>query len=352
MPSAGSSPGAIRLDLNLARDPLGFIAIADNRQAPIVGPGLIGGVASWNSHTPWAGTTEAAWYNSIGDDHPILDLDERGTVQLRHSFYLGAGATRIEARGLYSRSSPGDELAPLDLRNTQTTLTLDVEHPFLRSRALSVWGGIGFDHDRSDSESGPAGKFADDTLAMPYLHLRGVQRDGSGFTRARAELRFGLGILGASERGDAKLSRVDGGGDFSLIRAEIERFQDLGDGFGLVARAKAQWSSEPLLATQEFVYGGALYGKGYDPSELTGDSGFAVYGELNWGGVSEIETGDVGWQFYAFADYGRIFELNDAPPGNEKAGSAGVGVRFNFATPRAVVDEAVSRMQDAFADLQ
>ena len=95
--------------------------------------------------------------------------------------------------------------------------------------------------------------------------------------------------------------------------------------------AKGQYTSDPLLSSEEFGVGGVSYGRGYDSSEIIGDQGFAGKLELQWNEPYEwnmIED----YQLYSFFDIGRTFN-EDAIANNQitdTLSSAGLGVRTDF----------------------
>mgnify|MGYP005840796499 CR=1 FL=1 len=70
--------GAVELDINMERRPVDFALFADNRQSPIIGPGLVGGVPSLNSSSPAGDGTELSLFDLVGFEESLLDeLRER-----------------------------------------------------------------------------------------------------------------------------------------------------------------------------------------------------------------------------------------------------------------------------------
>ncbi len=305
------------------------VAFADNRQAPSLGPVLAGAILTLNSWNEYAATTELALFNSLGDSEGI-DLNERNTVQLTQRGWFGSGATLVEARALWSASAPGDELEPLGLESEEFELSLMAEHPLMRTRALSLWGAAGFAWNNSVSELDTGTTLSDDTTAAGWLRLRGLMRDEGGYTSGSIELRHGFDALGASTTADTDVSRVGGSGQFTLVRLEVERSQALYDRFSLLARASAQFTNDKLLTGDQITAGGGLYGKAYDPSELTGDYGYMVYGELRYDQETTVQGAELGMQFYAFADYAELKSNDDNPLEQADLASVGIGLRLNY----------------------
>lgn len=98
--------------------------------------------------------------------------------------------------------------------------------------------------------------------------------------------------------------------------------------FGL----KGQLSNDAQLSSEEFGFGGKDYGRGYDPSEIVGDDGYAGKIELQWNQPYDLDFVDK-YHVYTFFDAGRVWN-NDpvtASQGIDTATSTGLGVRATFA---------------------
>jgi hemolysin activation/secretion protein len=251
-------------------------------------------------------------------------------VQLTQRGWFGTGATMVEGRALWSASAPGDELTALGLSSEEMELALMAEHPLMRSRSLSIWGAAGFTWNNSISELNTGSTLSDDTTATGWMRLRGLARDEGGYTSGSIEVRNGFDMLGASTAADTAVSRVGGSGDFTMVRLELERSQALFDRFSLLARAAAQFTNDKLLVGDQISAGGGLYGKAYDPSELSGDYGYMVYGELRYDQETTIQGNELGMQFYAFADYAELKFNEDSPLVQSDVASVGVGLRLSY----------------------
>ena len=171
---------------------------------------------------------------------------------------------------------------------------------------------------------------SDDSLRV--LHASAIfdyrdSFDGANF--AEIGIRQGLPIIGASEKGDADLSRSEGDGTFTSFNAEVARLQRLTSDFNLLARIGGQYGFDQLLSTEEFEIGGLTFGRGYDPSELTGDSGAGATVELQFNhapGLSFLRS----YQVYTFYDFGVVWNNDANLPEEASLASAGIGVRTNL----------------------
>ena len=310
VPSPGTGQGTIALSLNVVRDPINVVGIITHRDSPTIGPGVFGGVAYLNTYGPFGASTEFSYFNSWSFEGG--DLEERNTAQLTQNFFLSDG-TEISFSGFASETSPSDVLENLQLSGSQYSLSVEAEHPLLRTRLKSVWVKAGFDWIDSNIDFGNnTATLTDDSSRVAYLGTRGNLEDEFGATSVELTLRKGLGILGATESNDPNVSRAGASGDFFLIQAEIERDQRLFGNFSADFRATGQFADGPLLASETISLGGSRYLKGYDPSEVQGDHGFAAYLELQYSNRLSVLGMDFGYQLYGFGDYGIVFQANSA----------------------------------------
>jgi hemolysin activation/secretion protein len=144
-------------------------------------------------------------------------------------------------------------------------------------------------------------------------------------------VRQGLGVLGASDKGDAELSRVDGVPDATVLRVEGARYQPFGaTPWGLLTSVKGQYAWDPLLVDEEMGLGGETFGRGYDPSDIAGDQGLGMMLELQYTRPVD-STWLRGYQAYGFYDLGAVWNEDDAPPKKQSMASAGLGVRTQLA---------------------
>ncbi|MEM1382488.1 MAG: ShlB/FhaC/HecB family hemolysin secretion/activation protein [Pseudomonadota bacterium] len=341
VPSQGSTADLLLLSLNVERDPFNAVAVVSHRDSPVIGPGVFGGVGFANSYTSFGASTELAFFNSWSfEDFP--DFDERSTVQITQRAFLGTG-TAFSIRGLYGRTAPGDTLDALDVTGDQFDLEFAVEHPFLRSRVLSVWGNAGFNlAENSVDVSEALATLTDDSLRVFFAGARASFSDPYGDTIADLTFRKGFEILGASEEGDPDLSRVGAGGSFFLLRGEVAREQPIWREVSAHARVTGQYSPDRLLTNETISLGGSRYLKGYDPSEALGDSGFAAYGELRYTDQLTLKGLDFGYQVYGFGDYGVVFTEDPGSFGTVDLMSTGAGVRVDVPSgPRLELELAL-----------
>ncbi|MGG7568441.1 ShlB/FhaC/HecB family hemolysin secretion/activation protein [Rhodovulum sp. DZ06] len=330
VPAGGAEPGQLKLFLNVEFRPVSGVFFADNRQSPALGPVLFGAVASVNSWNSMAATTEVAAFNSAAPFSGELGLDQRHTLRVAQRFFFGETSDKLEIYGLWSQSSPGDFLERLELESEEVKLGFLYERPMVRTRPYSFWIGAGAEWRNATTED-RSGIFADDTVTALVASARMERRHESGYTRLQAEGRVGLDLFGATGGDDVDKSRDDADGTFVLARVAATQVQELANDFSLLGRAMVQWTPEPLLSGEQLSAGGALFGKGYDPSEISGDYGAMVYAELRHDISTDIDGIPLDLQFYAFGDYAEIYRIDDDTEfGEQSRSSIGAGVRIGY----------------------
>ncbi len=154
-----------------------------------------------------------------------------------------------------------------------------------------------------------------------------------GKNLAKAELSQGLRIMGASSESRLNPSREEGETNFTKLRVDAQRIQSLSgvaEGLNLYLAGTAQTAfGKRLLSPEQFGVGGSEFGRGYDPSEITGDSGFAVKTELQYNRVHSFKDRAVPTQYYGFWDFGKVWNEDPSWVRSESLASTGFGARLN-----------------------
>jgi len=238
---------------------------------------------------------------------------------------LGAYAT---ASGMISRFDAGASLAALDTESITKRGSIRFSYPFIRNRKLSLWGNVGFEARNIREEQAGLMQF-EDKLRIVRLSTNYQHRYWNGATSASASISRGLNALDASKAAGT-LSRPDANGEFTKLYGQLTRYQNIGQTFGVYVAVAGQWSSDPLLASEEFQLGGAQYGRAYDYAELSGDDGVAALIELRYGRKPDLSFLDF-YQLYGFYDFGAVWNENVPPAFRELTlQSAGGGMRLTL----------------------
>ncbi len=263
------------------------------------------------------------------------DKPEMSFGSLSYTEPWGRWGTMVESMTSYAITNPGYTLRPFDIHGTSFNSSVTLRQPIILRRAftLSGWAGIEHQDVQTDNNLGDARL---DSLRMVRGGIDmgfGDTLFGGGWTSAQVTYSQGLNMIGSSQRGDPGLTRVEGNPQFKKWTADIERQQALIPNLRLTAALRGQISEDALLSSEEIGLGGfgTGYGRGYDPSEVTGDQGIMGKVEVTY---SDATTSPLlpTYEIYGFYDAGRVWNTNptDDSLKRESLASTGGGVRLTL----------------------
>lgn len=231
-----------------------------------------------------------------------------------------------------------DTYSFLNANSQGDTFAVRITRPWIRQRDETFKTSAAFTYFNGTSE------YLDDKSLPPSSEdrIRAIRLGASydwfdafgGKNLVKAELSKGLAIMGASSESRANPSREGGETDFSKLQVDAQRLQDLSklmDGLNLYLAGTAQTAlGQRLLSPEQFGVGGSEFGRGYDPSEITGDSGFAVKTELQYNHIHTLKDYAIPTQYYTYWDFGKVWSQDPSWVSSESLSSAGVGAHLNI----------------------
>ena len=322
--AADAEPGALRLVVRSNGSPLarGRVSL-DNFGSRYSGP--------------WQGMALGHVYDAglVNSDLALgvssaLPYREQHYATLSYIFPLmGASGLLAKIEAVWARTQPGDSLEPLKIEGETRNVSAGLSYPLIRQRAEN-WmldGGVEAKNAQTDLLGS---RLYNDRLRVVSLGTSYNFSDAlGGFNALDVHARQGLGLLGASESRGNSLSRADGDPTFTKFNFFAGRSQSLAAGFELYGLISGQYAFNPLLSSEEFGFGGGQAGRGYDPSELTGDHGLSGTLEMRY----NREMVGFGQQFsaqpFVFYDAGKVWNIDRGTKNQDSAASAGGGVRLN-----------------------
>lgn len=320
--------GAADLTLVVTRDSLQGSLSINNRGSRSLGPYQLTAAMQFNNLSWQDGRAGLTWFTApAGDElyYAAVSLDQP----------LGHDGLTLNLSTAYSWTHPGGDLKRFDNDGQSKAIDIGLDFPLVRSRRLSLYVSLGATWRDSRSDffvSTTPTAIYDDHLRVLRPGLRLQMRDDLGGNNTlAASLSQGFGVFGASGRGDTNLSRANGDPRFTSLSVQAGRTQSLGGNFALVARTSAQYSLDPLLASEEIGFGGTSFGSAFAPSAVTGDSGIGGRLEAAWSWNLPPPAPGFGLfgQSYGFFEGGRIWQ-RDPPPKERRhdaLSAAGIGTR-------------------------
>lgn len=293
-----------------------------------------------------------AEYDASVDATSLLHLREESTlryvqsnqskalqlVSLSHKERLSAEGLDLSISATHSRSTPNlaaayPTLYPVtsNLETATDQASAQLDYPLLRSRDVNLRTRLALTYHNGKTDT---------NFNLPSQDKIAALRIGVSFDRVDSwngvnlldlEVDQGISGLGSSKLGDPLASRVGGNPQFTKATLYLSRLQSLGANWSLLFALSGQDALNNLLAPEEFSFGGESYGRGYDPSEIVGDSGVAAKLELRY---TRDRPGGLGYTAYGFFDSGHVWRRLDVSeagaPKTDSASSAGAGVRLTL----------------------
>jgi hemolysin activation/secretion protein len=248
-------------------------------------------------------------------------------INIGDKITLNSEGTSLYVEGSAIRIRPSHQLKEQRIRVTSENLSLNVTHPVLRSRVMNFapYAGINVNNSRTEALELLINK---DRLRVFSLGANFDFFDSfKGANLWNASVSQGLDILDASKKNSFYLSKEGGSVTFTKANIRIARMQNIIDNLNLYLSFNSQYTNDTLLSSELFSVGGANIGKGYEPSALTGDNGFAYTTELRYKlprlALTESEL-------FVFYDYAKAWNVRKTNQKNSLAISYGTGLRFNI----------------------
>lgn len=341
--SSTGETGASELVVTADRKPFDAYALVNNRGSKYTGPYRFSMMLRENSATFLGEQIEGNFFHTLFDD-------EQRYGQVNYRQVLNSEGLKLNLGASYAPSKPGHGLDIYDLETELLTVSAALNYPIIRSRTQNLYVDAGFQTLDERVKFGGQ-KFTGDRLRVFFTNLSyDLIDDWGGQSFLAVGLRQGMEALGASNKGDDKLSRPEGNPEHTSLNFNFSRYQTLWEQLGLYLSGSGQYAFNPLLNIEEFKLGGQIYGRGYNPAELTGDSGVAATAELRYSLPGPFEH----WQSlqpYSFYDFGAVWNRDTGAEHRQSLSSAGIGVRnqvFNHLSVDLEVAWPLTRVPDAF----
>lgn len=243
---------------------------------------------------------------------------------------VGSYGTELAFKTGITHTDPGHTLDEFDVNGHASYVGVSVNQPIVRTRDFNVSASLGLDVRRTKTESNIDVTREDNlSVVRAGAHTDWIDTAfNAAVTNIDIELSRGMSVFGASDKGDANMSRTDGDPQFTKITGSLSRLERIIEGVALQTSIKGQMSNNALLTAEEFGLGGSVLGRGYDPSELVGDDGLGGSLELQWNQPYPV-TWLEDYTVYGFYDIGKVWNDDATVPTAriESLASTGLGIR-------------------------
>lgn len=314
-------PAGADLTLVVERKVLSGYASYDNYSTRFLGP----------QELTLDGSVNSFWFPGDSNSFRFVKTtrsDEMRFGEFIHTQPIGCSGLNLVLGGNYTSTQPGFTVQPLEIVGWNESIYGSLFYPVIRSRNenLIIRATANYQNVYSTLLSFP---FYDDRFRVLTLGAFYNTTDKlEGYDTIDISANQGFDIFGAGQH--LLMSRPDGQSKFTTANLTASRDQPFCKRFSFYVSVQGQYAFDPLLATEQYGFGGPIYGRGYGPSEIVGDRGAAGKVELRMDTSPELHYLQT-IQYYTFYDLGAIWNIDTtAQPGKQSAASAGVGARFNF----------------------
>jgi hemolysin activation/secretion protein len=327
----GVSPGESLLDLRVEdRQPFRFGIQIDNQRPPSVGEEQLWLLASGLNLTGHSDSLDLRYglLNSDGDGYEFSGADN---MEAAYRFpvtpfgtTLGLLASRRDTRLVE------ETFATLDIESRTTSYGATLRQPIYQTANDEVALSMGFDHRKNRTwllgerfSLSPGADRGEMAVSALRFSQEWVTRGLNHVLALRSTFNFGLDALDATDNGaggqpNATFFHWLGQGQYARRLFDTQN--------ELVLRAMGQWTSEPLLALEQFSVGGFETVRGYLENQLVRDRGFVSSIEFrlpllyNKAGAGILHVAP-------FFDFGGAWNVRDSPDPTTIA-STGLGLLF------------------------
>lgn len=316
--------GAADLTLVTRNRPITGYLSYDNYGTRYIGPQQMTANLNLNSMII-SGDTTRMTYTKTPKGKELVYTD------LAYNTPIGYQGMRWIIGGTQAATRPLFVLRPTQIEGQNDNYYTLIQYPLIRSRTQNLTIHGGFNYLDSNVTSFGSEVYTDHLRPIGLGAVYNFADRFYGANIISADVRRGLPVLGYTSNTSptALISRLGGEAKFTKVDLQLSRLQAVYGAFSLYGLLQGQYAFNPLLAAEQFTFGGPQLGRGYDVAELIGDRGAA--GSLEARLDAYPQRFYVRYlQFYAFYDIGAIWNIKfvAGQPKKVSATSTGVGTRF------------------------
>ncbi len=262
----GASPDTgVKMTLKVAQKRFSVAAGINNRASRAVGREQFNGRLNISNLITGADNFRFLAVQSINLDELTFFSAGYSTLLTTEGLVLDLAATR-------SQAAPGVPLLRnLGFESNGWTAGAALSYPLILKRDTQLTLRGAFAWKEFQSAFGVTPNTRDTLWTSEFIAAAKFKDDWNGSNAVGLKLVRGWDIFNATAAGSPLASRAGAGGEFLALVADFNRTQKLADRLTLSFSTKAQVANNPLLSSEQCGYGGAGFGRGYDPFEIAGD---------------------------------------------------------------------------------
>lgn len=284
-----------------------------------------------------AGVTANSIFRAGDSTRATYVTTSRGNELQYKDFYhetpVGSKGARIYIDGNQSTTNPLFTLEPIQIAGLAKDYNGGIRYPAIRSRERNLTLEAGFNYLDSYTTQFDFPLYTDHIRSLKVGAAYDFADRFKGSNSMGLNLFQGLPWFGGSSDPTAfNTSRYGATSKYTRLNGQVNRLQRLFWRLSLYGIIKGQYSFNPLLASEQYGYGGSQLGRAYDAAEIIGDRGLGGSLELRLD-VAPSKLLVQAIQFYTFYDAGKVWNMRNVQPNistSFSATSTGFGARIYF----------------------
>lgn len=287
-----------------------------------------------NDNTKSLGTWQSVLTGTIEnafDQNERIGVIVARSIHHKRSQYVSASYQRYllengllgDIRVLTSRTYPGKDLAPLQIRNTYTSFSFGASYPYLLERHQRLEFGFHATISTNKSEQRLIEQKNEDKLrSLEAACTYDFADTYGGVNMWVFTLGKGLEMFGATKKGDERIIRQNSTPGYFKTSLELHRQKMSSQGYGWNIDLIGQYSPDSLPSSERFSVGGAPYNRPYEFGIITSDQALmgrvsVRYSKLEAAGVSSV---------YSYLTYTQAWNRTPTVDEEKTASLVGAGI--------------------------
>lgn len=249
---------------------------------------------------------------------------EQHYFQVSMSNFIGKDGWQLITSAALARSEAENLPATLSLVGDTFRADASLRYPWIRSSKENLFSNFGAYVLENQNDLNNV-RLTEDKLRVVFAGMEYSKLFGDDFgLSAFGQVSKGLDIGNAGPSGKLH-SRLGGSATFLKLRGGLGANYRLSEKWLLTGSAEGQISSSSLFSSEEISFGGSKFARGYDQSEISGDSGYGMSLQLQRSFNTQA-AGGLSIAPYVFIDHSKVFNRAGDLQGNTRLVSTGLGV--------------------------
>ena len=255
------------------------------------------------------------------------EIDKQQYFRAAFSTFIGTDGLRASIGAAYAKSEMPDLPPGIELISTSKQVDFLLSYPVIRAtkQTLTAFFGAYF----TDAQNELNGfTFTEDAVRATHIGASYAARIDERFSLGtHLRVTQGFSVLGAGPD-NALHSRLGATPNFTKVQSGANLSYAATERLLLTFRAEGQYSPDSLFSSEEIGFGGARFARGYNNSEISGDSGLGASIQASYRFDVDMLGG---WSVtpYTFVDHANVWNTDIDLQGDARLLSTGVGVTLS-----------------------